>query len=166
MAFPDPLGAVSLGELLSDESLTPKKFATFFSDFAYDFHEDLRDPEVFLASQSGDCDDYALLADMVLRKRGFTTKLVHVRLVGRVAHVVCFVSETHSYLDYNDRSYFFKLTRSSGRVREIAQKVADTFEGNWTSASVITFDRDSKAKTIVQTIVKTDDPDKDPDAAQ
>lgn len=159
-------GAVSLDELVAAPGLTPKSFAKLFEEFDYLFREQVQRPEVFLASRKGDCDDYAVLADHVLRKRGFTTRLIHVRLVGQIAHAVCYVVETKAYLDYNDRRYFFKLTRARNRVRTIAAEVADSLTANWTSASEFTYDYESETKRIIQTVVKLEPAEQDPDAAK
>jgi len=74
------------------------------------------------------------------------------------------VTDTGSYLDYNNRKYFFKLTRSGRRLREIATLVADSFDSNWTFASEFTYHYKDTGITILMTVVKTDPPDTDPDA--
>lgn len=158
-------GALNYGELMRDETMTPKNFAKLFEDFEYEFHEQVAPPEVFLAERKGDCDDYAILADHVLRPRGFKTRLIHIRLVGRVAHVVCYVQEAQAYLDYNERRYFIKLTRARNRIRAVASKVADSLEANWVSASEFTYDYRTETKRITHTVVKRDPPEQDPDAA-
>lgn len=148
------LPAVTLEELLTSEKMTPRKFAGFFRDFEYKFHAEIQPTADFLATKSGDCDDYALLADMVLRKHGFTTKLVSVRMPGLLTHVVCYVAEEKVYLDFNNRVYLSRTERSGPDLRDIAQKVARSFEANWTSVSEFTY-RDG-AKELVRTVSKTD----------
>ena len=112
---------------------------------------------------AGDCDDYAVLADYVLSRRGLGTKLVHVRLVGRVAHAVCYVNEEKAYLDYNNRKYFVNLQKSGATLREIAEKVSKAIEGNWTSASEFTYDYATNEKAVVRTVAKTSPPALDAD---
>lgn len=155
--------AVTLAELLAEHDLGPKQFAAHFSTFEYAFFERIQPAEQFLRAEQGDCDDYAALADHVFRQRGVATKLVHVRLVGRVAHVVCYVSPAGVYLDYNDRSYFFKVTRSRGSLRAIANQVADSFDANWTTVSEFTYDYESDRKRIVRTVVKAAPSENDSD---
>lgn len=157
-------GAVSYEDLMRDQTMTPKNFAKTFEGFEYEFHEAVATPEVFLATRKGDCDDYAILADQVLRTRGFTTRLIHVRLVGQVAHVVCYVKEEQAYLDYNNRNYFFKLTRAKNRIRAIATKVADGLEANWVSVSEFTYNYETETKLITHTVAKQAPHEQDPDA--
>lgn len=159
-----PLAAVTLEELEADPKMTPKRFANLFEDFDYEFFAYVQRPEVFLRTRRGDCDDYALLADRVLRQRSFTTKIVRVVLTGRrVNHVVCYVAESRAYLDYNSRKYFINLDRSGPTLREIADKVAASFEASWSSASAFSYDYATDEKKILYTVVKTDPPARDPD---
>jgi hypothetical protein len=160
------LDAVTLDELLNDPKMTPKRFADYFEDFAYEYNEAVQSPDEFLTSRRGDCDDYAILADYVLKRKGFATRLIHVRMVGRVAHAVCYVTQAHAYVDYNNRHYFINLQRCGGTLREIATKVADSFEANWTSASEFTYEYEENKKHFGATVVKTDPPASDPDVAK
>jgi hypothetical protein len=158
-----PARALTLAELLADEKLTPKRFAGLFESFTYEFGAEVQDPDAFLTRKRGDCDDYAALADYVLHRRGYGTKLVHVRLVGRVAHAVCYVTEDKAYLDYNNRTYFVNLQKCGATLREIAEKVSREIEGNWTSASEFTYDYATNEKAVLRTVVKTSPPAQDPD---
>lgn len=157
------LAAVTLGELVMQKNLTPKKFASYFEDFEYEFSPKILPAEVFLSQRRGDCDDYAVLADHVLGSQGHQTRLIHVRLVGRVAHAVCYVTGTKGYLDYNNRKFAFNVERSGASLREIATKVAKSFEGNWTSVSEFTYTYDEDKKHFGVTVVKTDASANDPD---
>lgn len=151
-----PLHAMTLSELMLDSAMTPKRFAAHFEAFEYEYHPEVQWPDVFLAARRGDCDDYAILAGHVLRPKGYDTRVIHIRLVGRVAHAVCYVVEAKAYLDYNNRKYFLNLQRSGRTLREIATKVADSFEGNWTSVSEFTYDYERGTRTIKRTVVKTE----------
>ena len=155
--------AVTLDELRNAPKLTPKRFANHFENFDFEAHDEVQLPEVFLHSRRGDCDDYAILADHILRPKGYTTQLIHIRLVGRAAHAVCYVSESKAYLDYNNRIYFSNLERSGRTLREIAEKVAASFNANWTTASEFTYSYEEDRKRMVWTVVKTDPPSQDPD---
>ena len=155
-----PVQGVTVEELQQDPKLTPKRFARYFSDFEYRFFAEVQRPEVFLATRCGDCDDYAILADAVLRPKGYETRLIHVRMPGLVAHVVCYVTQEKGYLDFNNRVYLNRIARSGPTIREIATNVARSLSANWTSASEFTYAQG--LKRIVATVVKTDPPEKDP----
>jgi hypothetical protein len=158
------LDALTLIDLVGDAKLTPKRFAAQFESFEYVFHPEVQPAEVFLENRAGDCDDYAILADYVLRKKNYGTRLVRVALVGRVAHDVCYVIESKGYLDYNNRKYAANVEGAGRRLRQIAKQVADSFEANWTSASEYTFDYNTAKKSIGMTVVKTAPAARDPDA--
>jgi hypothetical protein len=154
---------VTLKDLVAQRDLTPKRFAGYFEDFAFEFSPDVLPADVFLGQRRGDCDDYAILADYVLRRHRHETKLVHVRMVGRVAHAVCYVSGARAYLDYNNRRFFLNLQRCGPTLREIAERVAESLNANWTSASEFTYSYVEDKKRFGVTVVKTDPPSRDPD---
>ena len=158
--------AVSLRELETQSDLSPKKFAKQFETFRYELHRQVQPPNQFLNNRSGDCDDYAILADHLLPRRGYETRLIHIRLAGMIAHAVCYVSEDGVYLDYNNRAVFFRLTKSEPSIRAIADKVADSLNANWTSASEFLYSYETRRKTITATVVRTDDPGNDPPPAK
>ena len=162
------LEALTLSELRNDPKMTPKRFASLFEDFQYDEHPfDVINPNQFLATRCGDCIDYAVLADYVLKPRGYDTRLIRVEMVGKnTGHAVCYVTQNRAYLDYNNRKYFFTLAHSGPTIREIATKVADSFEANWTFAQEFTFDYETYLKRAFFTVVKTDPPTTDPDLAK
>lgn len=152
-------GGVTLEDLRNDPKLTPKRFASQFSDFEYKYGAEVQKPAVFLTTKVGDCDDYATLAASVLGEKSFKTHLIAVRMPGLVTHVVCYVEEEKGYLDYNLRSYLSKIQHCSPTMREIAGKVAKSFDANWTSASEFTFT--NGVKRLVATLAKTDPPAQD-----
>ncbi|HEY1793991.1 MAG TPA: transglutaminase-like domain-containing protein [Opitutaceae bacterium] len=160
------LYALTYADLLSDPKMTPRRFASFFRDFAWDTHPfDVQDPDQFLATRTGDCIDYAVLADHVLRRDGFGTRLIRIEMIGKdMGHAVCYVTEEKAYLDYNNRMYSKSLVRSSPAIRAIATKIADSFEAHWTFASEFTYSYKTSVKKIVMTVVETDPPGTDPDA--
>lgn len=158
-----PLDALTVRELMDDPALTPKKFANHFEKFTYEFVDYVQNPDEFLKTRTGDCDDYACLADLVLKPKGYGTRLIHIRMVGRIAHAVCYITENKAYLDYNNRRYSFNLERCNPSIRDIAIKVARSFEANWTSASEFSYDYKTEEKKALFTVVKTDLPGNDPD---
>lgn len=159
------LDGLTVADLLAEHRLTPRRFADHFEDFEYEYGEQVQPADVFLARQKGDCDDYAILADYVLTRRGYETRLIHVNLVGRIAHDVCYVDQEKAYLDYNLRMYFRNTQKSGRTLREIANRVADSFSANWTSVSLYTYTYDEDVKHLKMTVVKTDPPSEDPDRA-
>lgn len=149
--------ALTLEELRAEPHLTPKLFAKHFREFKYEYHEDVQEPEIFLLTQAGDCDDYAVLADSILRPRGYATRLVFIRMPGLISHVVCYVSQDKAYLDYNNRIYPIRLERSGPGLRDIATRVAQSFGANWTSATEFIY-LGNNLKRFGETVAKTDPP--------
>jgi hypothetical protein len=163
------LDALTMSELLRDPKMTPKRFANLFEDFKFDDHPDseVESPDQFLATERGDCIDYAVLADYVLKRRGYETRLIRIEMTGEnFGHAVCYVTQSRAYLDYNNRQYFFNLQHSGPRIREIATKIADSFDANWTFAQEFTYDYETSVKHAFITVVKTDPPEEDPDLAK
>ena len=130
--------------------MTPEKFITLFSDFAFKFHAEVQDPNVFLTTRSGDCDDFATLAAEILGRNGYTTHLVAVRMKGET-HVICYVEETRSYLDYNYRQEIRKTVSSDGSLTDIAKKVSDSFGREWLATYEFTYQE--KVKRLVDKIM-------------
>ncbi|OHE78234.1 MAG: hypothetical protein A3G75_06925 [Verrucomicrobia bacterium RIFCSPLOWO2_12_FULL_64_8] len=160
-----PLPAITLADLDGDPKLSPKRYAGYFEHFGYEYSPVVQPADVFLAREKGDCDDYAALADRVLAPKGYGTRLIQVRVAGlTVDHVVCYVNEAKAYLDYNNRAVFLTLTHAGATIREIATKVAKSFDANWTSASEFTYKENRKQ--WLATVVKTDPPERDPVAGQ
>jgi hypothetical protein len=142
-AAPLAASGVTLDQLRKDTKLTPQRFAAYFAGFTYQFRAEVQDPATFLATESGDCDDYATLAASVLAEKGFTTRLITVQMAGE-NHVVCFVEEFQCYLDYNNRACLLRTVASDGSLTDIARKVANSFDARWAAAAEFTYDRGSK----------------------
>ena len=159
---------MTLDQLLSDPKMSPRRFAGLFQDFSFETHPfDVQDPEVFLSTRTGDCIDYAVLADYVLKRNGYDTRLIRVEMVGKnMGHAVCYVTQDRIYMDYNNRRFFVSLVRSGPTIREVATKVAASFEAHWTFASEFTYDYNSSVKKVVLTVVQTDPAATDPDAGR
>jgi len=136
--FASPASAVTMEQLRNDTKMTPARFARYFSNFKYQFHHEVQDPQTFLATQPGDCDDYATLASEVLGARGYKTRLITVRLPA-VTHAVCYVEATKCCLDFNNRTYLIRTVSSDGSLTDIARKVAKSFDSKWTSVCEFTF---------------------------
>ena len=129
LAAPLPAMAVTHSELLGDTQMNPKRFAGHFANFRYEYYPSVQPVDAFLRSERGDCDDYAILADEVLRRRQFETLLVHVRLAGMTAHAVCYVTQNRAYLDYNNRDV-------AGNTIPLAKPLGGSF---WTFGLSLTF---------------------------
>jgi hypothetical protein len=142
---------LTLDDLRRSPDLTPATFASHFHNFEFAFRREVQRPEAFLASKSGDCDDFSTLAAAVLREKGYTPRLISIRMPG-VTHVVCYIEETGAYLDYNFRNSSGALVRSGSSVAEIAESVARSYNLKWNSASEFTFD--SGVKRLVHTVVE------------
>jgi len=151
-----------LGDLEKDPAMTPGHFADLFEDFDYEYFPYLLQPDDFLSRRSGNCKDYATMGSYILGRRHYRTRLIWVNLVGtRLGHVVCYVDDKRAYLDYNNRKYTFNLERSGPKIRDIAEKVADSFEQNWSTASEYTCSYDDLQAHFLRTVVKTDPPELD-----
>ena len=129
---------VTLADLRADPKLTPERLMAYFADFKFELGREVRQPETFLANRSGDCDDFATLAADLLREKGYSTRLVAVFMPHDV-HVVCYVAENHSYLDYNRRKQAAPLVSCKEELESIAASVAESFRSSWRSASEFTF---------------------------
>ena len=141
LSFLAPAGLaseVTLAELRADPKLTPERLMGYFADFKFELGRQVRQPETFLANRSGDCDDFATLAADLLREKGYSTRLVVVFMPHDV-HVVCYVAESHCYLDYNRRKQASPLVTCKDDLAAIAASVAESFRSSWRSASEFTF---------------------------
>lgn len=143
LSFLAPLAAiqcagVTLQDLLNAPSLTPEAFAQHFADFQFELREKVQSPEVFLANKRGDCDDFAVLASDVLKLKGYTPRLVVV-FMPKDIHVVCYIEETKSFLDFNRRNLSAPTVPSDGSLPDIADKVAKSFRSKWHCVSEFTF---------------------------
>lgn len=125
---------LTLKELREDVALTPERLLHYFSDFKFKLGEQVQPIETFLSSKAGDCDDFATLAASLLREKGYTPRLIAVFMEHQV-HVVCYILETKSYLDFNNRKKASPAVSSDGTLADIAQKVALTFHAPWNCAS-------------------------------
>ena len=143
--------ALTIQEIEETPNLTPQSFARLFSAFEFRFHSEIQPPDRFLASRSGDCDDYSILAAQILKAKGYTPRLIAVRMP-HVVHVVCYIDETNAYLDYNNRSRGPVTVTSRPEIQEIARSVAKSYDARWTSASEFIFD--GKAKRLVRTVLE------------
>src|SRR5882757_3891800 len=89
-----PTTRFTLQELDRAPELSPKEFANLFSNFGFDGSPIIRPPDEFLEDRRGDCDDYAVLADLVLSKHGYRTRCIQIKFAGdNVGHAVCYVTE-------------------------------------------------------------------------
>lgn len=159
-----PTSRFTLQELESAPGLKPKEFADLFANFPFEGSPVIRPPEQFLGERRGDCDDYSVLADLVLAKHGYQTRCIQVKFAGdNVGHAVCYVTENKAYLDFNNRRYFVNLERSGQSIRQIAKKIAASFELDWTTAAEFTYSYETMRKKLSYVVVKTDPPEKDPD---
>jgi hypothetical protein len=135
----------TLDQLRNDAHLTPERFMNYFRDFQFQLREKRQSPEVFLATQSGDCDDFAILAAEVLHEKNYTTRLIAVFMEGQT-HVVCYVDEIHGYLDFNRRRDSSPVQAADGSLEDVADKVAAYFRTPWRSVSEFTCQADDRPR--------------------
>lgn len=127
-------------------------------DQTYDLPGGLQEPQQFYRVVMRD--SYPLLADQNLRQRGQATRLIAVRLPGIDSYVVCYVPSESAAIDYVPERATARLLSSGSTIRQIASKVAATLAMNWTSASEFTYSEGFSQ--LVATVVKTEDPARDP----
>jgi hypothetical protein len=140
---------LTLEQLRNTPDLSPEKFATLFNHFEFNYRVDVQDPDTFLSTRSGDCDDFSTLAATVLREKGYTTRLIAIRMP-KVVHVVCYVEQSHAYLDYNNRTTS-ALVPCEPAISQIAAQVANSYSLPWSSASE--FSWENGVKRLVKTEV-------------
>jgi hypothetical protein len=157
LLFGGNAAALTPEELHNDATLTPDTFAPHFAKFKFVFNADVQKPAEFLATEAGDCDDYATLAAAELAARGYHPRLVSVRLKN-VVHVVCYVSEATGYLDYNLRARASGMAHCGPELSDIADSVAKSFKSTWNSASEFTYN--DSVKRLVLTAWPKDRPPK------
>lgn len=107
--------------------------------------------------------NYAVLADKVLRSKGYQTRLVVVRLPGTTLHDVCYVGEDQAYIAGSEDHHLLAMHYSGATIRDIANDYSDHVKMNWTSASEFVFA--SGNRQLVATVVKTESPASDPSPA-
>lgn len=147
----------SLDDLKATPELTPEKFATLFTNYEFKYLNVVQSPEKFLATRSGDCDDFSIMAGTVLGSKGYHSRLIAIRMPN-VVHVVCYVEESKGYLDYNLRQKS-ALVPCSPEIARIAESVAHWYGLPWSSASEFYWDPNARtgqgigAKRLVKTVV-------------
>lgn len=104
--------------------------------------------------------NYAVLADKVLKEKGYQTRLIVARLPGESLHDVCYVGQDGAYIDCSEEHYILALNSSGETIREIADDYSDYVKMNWTSASEFIFT--NGVRQLISTVVKTDPPTSDP----
>ena len=152
LAFSPSAHALTMRQLKDTPNLTPEQFAHQFADFEFKFHAEVQDHDVFLRTKSGDCDDFATVAAEVLAKKGYTPRMIAVRMKGET-HVICYIEETHSYLDYNTRKETRPLVPCSPDITAIAHKVALSFGRDWVATYEFTYNENEKVKRLVNNII-------------
>ena len=130
--------AVTMEQLRLEPNLTPERLIGFFREFKFQLGEKVQPAEVFLAAQSGDCDDFASLAAEILREKKYTTRLIAVFMDGQT-HVICYVEEIKGYLDYNRRQERTAVQATTGDLEDMADKVAAFFQLPWRSVGEVTY---------------------------
>jgi hypothetical protein len=123
------------------------------SRFQFELRAEVQTPEAFLANEKGDCDDFAILAATVLREKGYTPRLIAVRMPG-LTHVVCYIPQIGQYMDYNNRAYFRSMVKCKPELNEIADRVSKSFDSGWTTASEFLYT--NQVKIMLATIARAE----------
>jgi hypothetical protein len=152
--FAASVSALSFDELHTLPALTPETFGSYFSGFKFVFRADVQRPDDFLSTQAGDCDDFSTLAATELAARGYTPRLISVRMKKEV-HVVCYIAEANGYLDYNFRNSASALIPCGPELSQIAASVTKSFKGaTWTSTSEFTYHGEGVKRLVKTTLAK------------
>jgi hypothetical protein len=143
--------AVNWEQLTENPQLTPEWLLRQFADFEFRLGQGVQSPRDFLTSRAGDCDDFATYAAEVLRRRGYTTRLVVVHLE-KAVHVVCYVNEVGGYLDYNRRREVHPVVVCDNHLHSIARMVAASLLAPWRTASEFVYEngRPKYLETVFQ----------------
>jgi hypothetical protein len=157
LAFSPAAHALTMVQLKSMQEITPEKLEQQFADFEFKFHAEVQDHDVFLRTKSGDCDDFATVAAEVLALKGYTPRMIAVRMKGET-HVICYVEEAHGYLDYNTRKDAHPIVPCSPDITEIAHKVALSFGRDWVATYEFTYTESDKTKLLVNNIIPNNVP--------
>lgn len=104
---------------------------------------------------------YPILADQLLNRQGYHSRLYTVSFPGMADYIVCYVAEEGAYLDYNEANHTVRLQSCGPTIREIADKVASTLGQNWTSASEFGVAPEGE-RFLLETILPIVDPLPDP----
>jgi hypothetical protein len=152
LAFSPSAQALTMRQLKQVPNLTPDQFAHYFADFEFKFHAEVQDHDVFLRTKSGDCDDFATVAAEVLAQKGYTPRMIAIRMKGET-HVICYIEETQSYLDYNTRKDKSPLVPCIDDITVIAHKVAQSFGRDWVATYEFTYSENDKLKRLVNNII-------------
>jgi hypothetical protein len=152
LAIPLTSRALTMKELREMPKLTPEKLEKLFADFEYKFHPEVQPHDVFLRTQSGDCDDFATVAAEILKGHGYTPRMIAIRMKGET-HVVCYVAEERGYLDYNTRKELRPVVPCSPDITAIAAKVAAGFRRDWVATYEFTYDAKEDVKRLVSNII-------------
>lgn len=124
-------------EAIAQRCSTPELLAAFLKEHVT-FQEDRRlfgredywqEPEEFLDRSAGDCEDYALLAEAVLRGQGREAFVLSLYGEGGYAHTVCVFSEKRRYHVINQD----RVVRYGARSLE---ELADRLYPRWTWGAV------------------------------
>lgn len=103
---------------------------------------------------------YPILADKVLKSKGYATRLVVIRQPADTIHDVCHVAQEQGYIECSDVDYVLTLQRCGSTIREIANTYSDSISMNWTTASEFIYT--NGMRQVTATVVKTDPPELDP----
>jgi hypothetical protein len=105
--------------------------------------------------------DYPILASIVMKPKGYQTRLVLVNMPGLpTPDDCCFVSQAGSFIHYNSSNSVLQLEGSGSTIRQIATTMAKNLNTDWTTASEFVYS--NGMGQILATVVEADPPSSDP----
>jgi hypothetical protein len=103
--------------------------------------------------------DYIVLAGQVLPQKGYPARLILINMVG-FSDDACYVTAESSFIHFSSASNTFELQSSGSTIRQIADQLSGSLQQNWTTASEFIY---SNGMGLLEaTVVKTEDPSRDP----
>ena len=130
---PSETKAKSFSEVVAELNTPGKVYSWMGKNIRYktdeSYADEFRDPEMTFALKYGDCDDYAVLADYILKKHGYDSQVVSV-FTSEAGHTVCVWKDAAG--KYNH------LSNSSIRLisADKLENVANDVYANWKVYSI------------------------------
>jgi hypothetical protein len=103
--------------------------------------------------------DYIILAGMVLPPQGYSARLIVVNMPG-LNDDACYVSQSGSFIHYNQTNSALQLEGSGSTIRQIATTLAGSLNLDWTTASEFIYS--NGMGQILATVVEADPATSDP----
>jgi hypothetical protein len=103
--------------------------------------------------------DYIILAGSVLPPKGYSARLILINMPG-LNDDACYVSQSGSFIHYNQTNCALQLEGSGSTIRQIASTLAGSLNLDWTTASEFIYS--NGMGQILATVVEADPASSDP----